>query len=73
MLIKNVNDLSPNVKVYNCFSPNLKQFLVLNGIFPIHQYKHENGKTVWIFIECKQLLEFLTVWTENNPKSKGGE
>lgn len=76
MFIRNISDLLDNntVKTYSCGSPNLKDFLIKNGICPIYTYKHINTKRyVWIFIECDELSLLLKEWTKNKPKIKGGE
>jgi hypothetical protein len=75
MLIVNTPELEANnvIKTYSCGSPNLKDFLIKNGVFPIYQYKHVHTKRfIWVFIECEDLSVLLSQWTKNKPK-KGGE
>jgi hypothetical protein len=77
MFIRNIEELSPQIKTYTCFSPNLVQFLINNNVFPIYKYIHNNKennkKYVWVFIECDDLSRLLTIWTDNKPDKEGGE
>jgi len=77
MLIRNIEDISPPIKTYKCFSPNLASFLADNDILPVYKYIHNsntgNKKYVWIYVLCNELSELLTNWSNNKPLLEGGE
>ena len=67
--VVNYEELPPSVDLYSCYSPNLKEYLVENGVEYI--YSCRNNKTdriKWIFIESDRLSALLTIWSNNKPK-----
>jgi len=79
MFIRNIEDISPPIKTYKCFSPNLAIFLTNNNILPVYKYIYNNSsikKYVWVYIMCDDLSKVLKQWTDNKPQPKnveGGE
>lgn len=68
----NYGELPPPVKLYSCYSPKQKDYLVKNGVEYIYSCRNnKTGKIKWIFVECDRLSALLTLWTNNKPK--GGD
>lgn len=73
MRVLNYGELPPSVKLYHCYSPNQKKYLIENGMEYIYSCRNnKTGKIKWIFVECERLSILLTEWTKNNPNG-GGE
>jgi len=76
MLITNTNELIENkdIKTYSCGSQRLSHEIITKlHICPINVYTHKTtGRLINVFIMSKDLSEFLTKWTKNNPKYKKG-
>lgn len=55
------------VKYYQCYSPNLRDFLENNGVYPSKPPFRNvvNGKLCWIFDKNDRLSELLTDWSAN--------
>jgi hypothetical protein len=69
--IVNIDELAPPFKVFRCYSPNLKSFLVEHGVDYIYLYQdNSKNKTVWVFIECTRLSQLLVIWKENRPEKE---
>lgn len=76
MLIRNTPELIDNnvIKTYSCGSPPLHDFLEQNGMGSIYRYKQEkNKKTIWVYLLTDELSHLLTVWSDSNPYTNGGE
>lgn len=76
MLITNTDELieKENIKTYSCGSQRLSHEIITKlHICPINVYTHKTtGRLINVFIMSKELSEFLTKWTKNNPKRKKG-
>ena len=74
MLITNTNELmeKEDIKTYSCGSQRLSHEIITKlHICPINVYTHKTtGKLINVFIMSKELSEFLTNWTKNNPRRK---
>lgn len=56
------------VRVYRCYSNNLKEFLMSKGFEYIDIAKdHRTDKTFWMFLKCEGLDKALTEWTNSKP------
>ena len=72
MRILNINELAPEFKFYRCGSPNLKDYLIENGIEYVYSYRsNKSNRIIWVFISCERLNNLLSLWTLNKPS--GGE
>lgn len=69
MNVLNIDELAKeNFKFYRCGSPNLKNFLINNGMEYIYSYRsRETSRIIWVFVECKRLSNLLTIWSSNKP------
>lgn len=72
MLITNIEKLekTKKIKTYSCGSQRLSHEIRTKlGLVPVKVYKHETtGKIINVFVMSKELAEFLTEWTQNNPR-----
>jgi hypothetical protein len=51
---------------FSCYSPNLKEYLELNGFSVKTSFIHvRENKTCWIFERTPDLAVFLEQWTRN--------
>ena len=78
MFIRNTNELlqNSNLKTYNCFSSNLKNYLIKNNCHPISSYvSNENNikREVWVFVMCDDLSKLLTKLSNDKSLKEGGE
>lgn len=72
MRVMNYGELPPPIKLYSCYSPKQKDYLLANGVEYIYSCRNnKTGKIKWIFVECERLSALLTLWTKNKPK--GGD
>lgn len=56
------------VKIYRCYSNNLKEFLMLKGLEYVDIAKdHKTDKTFWMFLKCEDLDRALTEWSNSRP------
>lgn len=63
------NSKEINCNLYSCFSQRLSHAIQNElGQFPIDKYKHSNGKIANVFIMNPKLSEFLTKWSQSNPR-----
>lgn len=73
MRVMNIGELPPAIKVYSCYSPKQKDFLIENGVEYIYSCRNNNtGRIKWVFVVCERLSGLLKIWTMNKPTS-GGE
>lgn len=47
---------------FYCYSYDLKNFLKLQKIFYVCQYKHRNGNKYWLYRSSNKLNSALTQW-----------
>lgn len=53
-------------KYFSCYSPNLKEYLEINGFEPITSFVHiRENKTCWVFEKVPELSIYLEQWTRN--------
>lgn len=56
------------VKIYRCYSNNLKEFLMSKGLEYVEIAKDcRTDKTFWMFLKCEDLDIALTEWTKARP------
>lgn len=76
MLITNIEELEKKKKVrtYSCGSQRQSHEIRAKlGMVPIKVYKHEKtGRIINVFVMTKELSDFLTEWTKNNPRKMTG-
>lgn len=53
-------------RLYCCYSPNLKKFLLDNGVkYDLCCKNINTDKTCWVYIKDFRLDKLLTEWTSN--------
>lgn len=56
---------------FSCYSPNLKEYLELNGFIVKHSFVHiRENKICWVFDRTKELSAYLEQWSKNRKKIK---
>lgn len=56
---------------FSCYSPNLRDYLELNGFVPVHTFRHaRENKTCWVFDRTPELAVYLEQWSENRKNIK---
>lgn len=58
-------------KYFSCYSPNLKEYLELNGFSVETSFVHvREKKTCWIFNRTPELSVYLEQWSNNRKNIK---
>ena len=56
---------------FSCYSPNLKEYLELNGFVVKKSFVHiRENKTCWVFDRTPELSVYLEQWTNNKKNIK---
>lgn len=56
---------------FSCYSPNLKEYLELNGFVVIARFVHiRENKTCWVFNRTSELSVYLEQWSNNRKNVK---
>lgn len=61
----------PREEYFSCYSPNLRDYLELNGFIPVRIFRHaRENKTCWVFDRTPELSVYLEQWSENRKNIK---
>ena len=61
----------PKELYYSCYSPNLKEYLELNGFQVYRTFVHfREHKTCWVFKKTPEITVYLEQWTKNRKNIK---